>query len=369
MSSVINLTNDDLSYCELAFADLALEEESNGKFSVGDSLTLCNAMKRLERFLDAYPSQAFSAWLPPGETLLSIKNRRQAVLHPELSSLPAFVRVAKSLPNECCYSPGIEIFRSCVEEFLTSLDPFDFGCICHNPCGYSKYEFYVSFAKAINLFAETLYQRLSAPETRKKILDQRRSIERNITASSLYITRQFDSCARLLVLRLDLGYKKGARPDFATAEGDLARFFANRRHNRLFLGLRGYVVKVEFGIDHGIHFHLLLFFDGSIRAKHADAYLCEQLGEYWNNTVTKRRGRYWNGNSKTEKEKYAVLKALAVGKIHATDEHTRSNILKVIKYFCKKEQFFKPKTSPKAKLLRKGAMPSLPSVKRGRPRQ
>lgn len=119
-------------------------------------------------------------------------------------------------------------------------------------------------------------------------------------------------------------------------------------------------------MDHGYHFHLLLFFDGSKRSNQSDIYLAKEIGEYWKNVITPGRGRYWNSNAR--KQNFQFLGRLGVGTIHASDENTIENLLHIVRYFCKKEQFCKPLASPKTKLLRKGKTPKLPRVKPGRPR-
>jgi hypothetical protein len=130
--------------------------------------------------------------------------------------------------------------------------------------------------------------------------------------------------------------------------------------------LLGYVVKVEFGIYTGYHFHLLLFFDGSIRSNNSDVHLAEEIGEYWKNVITKGRGRFCNINR--DKAKYEKNGRLGIGTIHVSETSLIANLKGIVRYFCKKEQFFKPKSELKFKTIRKGKALTLRAKKLGRPR-
>jgi hypothetical protein len=131
--------------------------------------------------------------------------------------------------------------------------------------------------------------------------------------------------------------------------------------------MKGYIVKMEYGIDKGIHFHALILFDGSRRSNHSHIHSAKLLGEYWVDVVTKGSGDYWNSNAKIKDFKNAGL--CGIGTINADETELRNNLLNyVVKYLCKPSQFFKPKHGPGVRLFRRGNEPTIPIAKRGRAR-
>ena len=115
-------------------------------------------------------------------------------------------------------------------------------------------------------------------------------------------TYSFPIVARLVLVRVDLFYEKqyGDSIDVFDMTNDLDRLFGNARHNSLFAFMKGYIVKLEYGVDKGIHAHALLFFDGSKRNNSSHIQLAKEIGEYWINMITKGRGAYWNVNANAD---------------------------------------------------------------------
>lgn len=363
------LSPEDLEFCDQTYWDFGLSE-NEGNPSVGMAFDLSETMKRLEAFLEEMPQHAAAEWVSMDSkktsTAIGLEAQEREWRSQALQSLPGFLRAIRKLPVACRYSPAVEVFRVLCEEFkledLSSLQEF-----CFNPSRFVRWGFYTQYALFINGFMAALQKKLRDPAIRKEVSSQRWAVEKSYRSTKSYVNMQFERCARLVVLRVDLGYKRGYRPGFEAAICDLQRFIANQRHNRLFHALMGYVVKIEYGIDHGYHFHFLLFFDGSKRSNHSDEHFGRQIGEYWQDVITPGRGRYWNSNA--TKKKFALLGRLGIGTIHASDDNARENLLYVVRYLCKKEQFCKPIVSPKSKLLRRGEMPKLSDIKRRRPRK
>lgn len=365
MSSV---TDADSEIGKEAYRDLALikPDSIDDPIEIGYSADLYIVMVHLERALERLHKQ-------PGTDLLDINPRNSEDFEPLKTSerlfkkaflmgLPAFVRVTKNLPTECRFSPAMDVFvQQCcrdfpdIEECIRATDNLRFR--------HSNDEPQIS---RINEFYWKLRERLSSPRLRKKIHDYNWQIENNLRNFQSYVDSMFRECARLVVLRLDLEYRAECKPSLMEAVSDLDRFFSNRRHNDIFRARRGYIVKVEFGIYTGYHFHLLLFFDGSIRSNNSDVHHAEEIGEYWKNVITKGKGRFCNVNK--DKAKYEKKGRLGIGTIHVSETSLIANLKGIVRYFCKKEQFFKPKSEPKFKTIRKGKAPTLRAKKLGRPR-
>jgi hypothetical protein len=184
-----------------------------------------------------------------------------------------------------------------------------------------------------------------------------------------YVDSLFDECARLVVLRIDLAYKKSHSNSKTASDiaDDFDHFRANQRSNSIFNYLKGYIAKLEYGIEKGLHWHVILFFDGSQRNGASHAYLTQQIGDYWVNSITHNQGIYWNVNDNSDN--YNALGRRGIGVIDWKQSDLRNNLKKyVIGYLCKVDQFIRPKFGPKIRLMRRGHAPETPNIKLGRPR-
>ena len=184
-----------------------------------------------------------------------------------------------------------------------------------------------------------------------------------------YVDALFEKYARLLVLRIDLFYCKDLTESktLHDMQQDVDHLFKNTRHNLIFKEMVGYMSKIEFGIDKGIHCHLIFFLDGSKRNYSSTVYFAQQIGDYWNTTITQGQGAYWNVN--INESDYRKKGALGIGAINHNDTDLRTNLNeRVIKYFCKTEQFIRPKFGNAVRLYRRGELPEINEIKLGRPR-
>ncbi|SFL91956.1 YagK/YfjJ domain-containing protein [Nitrosomonas communis] len=388
MVDITKLNEDDLEICDRAFRNY-LSDYSN-KFWINQNKhirsrrahleklsKLSNAMHSLELFLEELatrknhedmlitPEVCKDALLPGGYKL-KIPPCQQDFL----KSLPLYGDLSRSLSHDCRYSDEVEVFLPIFKNY-SNFDDYPFKSFCWNPdLSFSmNKESHAKYTGLINEFIKELHQKLREPKTRKKILDRRRAVENNSQEFIKYVDKLFERIAEHLVLRIDLAYQKGpifknvSLEDFVK---DLNRFHANMRHNQLFDHMTGYIVKIEYGVEKGVHAHLLLFFDASKRKSDTD--LAQKIGEYWRIQITEYRGFYWNCNTSENKKNLEARGFLGIGEIHAEDKAKRDNLNYIIRYFCKSEQFIKPKTNQKMKLLRKGLPPKQKGRKRGAPR-
>lgn len=284
-------------------------------------------------------------------------------------NFPNFACLMSLLSNECVFSIHIETFRALYRDRSFGLDEFFLFDFCGKPkFYYSAYgeENGEQARVFINDFFKDLWLRLREPKTRKKVLDVRKSAERNVKEYCKYVRSLFAARTPLNVIRIDLSYKKDTQIGLNDLIRDLKHLHANMRHKpMLFKGLLGHVEKIEYGLCKGFHVHVLFFFSSERRAN-ADVYLTEQIGQYWVDQITGGKGHYWNVNA--NKKYFEIKGRLGIGEIHAHDEKAINNLYKIVTYMCKLEQFISPVANPKTKLLRRGEMPILTSPKRGRPR-
>lgn len=184
-----------------------------------------------------------------------------------------------------------------------------------------------------------------------------------------YIDALFEIYARLVVVRVDLSYCTGmaqsTTPEMAMQ--DIRSWQSKRRYSEVFKGLVGYVIKMEYGIHRGVHFHALLFFDGSVRDGRRHIYLGKDVGEHWVREITDNRGHYWNSNDQVNN--FLRLDCCGIGVIEHRDSELRNNLTNIVlRYLCKTDQFIRSKDGGSKRRIFKGEMPDIPKVKRGRKR-
>ena len=198
-----------------------------------------------------------------------------------------------------------------------------------------------------------------------------------------YIDRIFKKHSRILVIRVDLSYKaeystSAQKPnagsneisaEFEQVKSDIEHLLNNRRHNKIFKDLLGYIWKLEYGVLRGYHYHVIFFFDNAKRSQ--DIVIGKSIGVYWENVITQGRGTYYNVNGSSH-----YYKNDARGVIHYTDTSPRKGLEDIAKYFSKADYFMRlelPKQYQRGRnsLYRpmgKGQIKIASGSKRGRPR-
>jgi len=162
----------------------------------------------------------------------------------------------------------------------------------------------------------------------------RRTIQRK-NSNQVYLNALQEKYSKILVIRLDLSYKKPFCNDITLEEAtiDLKKLLNNRRNNKtIFEHNIGYIVKKEFGFDLRIHFHVFFFFNGQEVQK--GSFRADQIGKYWNEKITKDKGTYYNCN----RNKYPEH---GIGMLIHTDKQKRAYLDNAISYLCKEEQHIK----------------------------
>lgn len=178
---------------------------------------------------------------------------------------------------------------------------------------------------------------------------------RNQKSIHSLIDNQFSKHAKLLPVRIDLGYKTNQaysdmiKDELTTMEYQALNYSTipheylsnNDIHsnweellNKLKWNKRvilkdmvGYAWKVEYGIDKGIHYHLILLFNGNKVMN--DYYYATQLGELWME-ITNGCGVYFNC-SVDKLSRYGDSNAL---KVTRRDED-RTNLYNATSYLTK----------------------------------
>ncbi|WP_167470083.1 YagK/YfjJ domain-containing protein [Vreelandella andesensis] len=173
----------------------------------------------------------------------------------------------------------------------------------------------------------------SACRERRRYLARKR--DHNRRAANQLMEGLFERNAKLLVIRVDLGYTEYAAPymDASMARQHRQRLCKAFQQHPLFTRLLGYIWKLEYGEYKGFHYHLLLFFNGA--EVRQDIRYAQRIGEYWNITVTKGDGVYFNCNYLAE-ERYHDN---AMGLVTYHDAKKRKGLTHIVNYLTKIDEY------------------------------
>ncbi len=196
----------------------------------------------------------------------------------------------------------------------------------------------------------------------------------NYRSATEYVNAMFHKHSRLLVVRIDLAYRKNYLPVGYQYKGgalnpfqvSVDEFLQHRQilleslqRHTVFEYLKGYVIKLEHGRDKGFHMHCLFLFDGSkVREGISRG---SMIGEFWVNHITHGNGLFYNCNLS---QNYFYN---GVGMVHSADAEKRIGVDYAVKYMTKADAIMRLSLG-NARIISRGVMPNTPDVKRGRPR-
>ena len=189
-------------------------------------------------------------------------------------------------------------------------------------------------------------------------------VNKRLESTKEYIDALQEKHSKLLIVRVDLGYKKPHSDNIVLddANDDFNRMLNNRRSKpSVFKDQVGYMCLKEYTKDKGVHLHTAFFYDGNKVQK--DVYKGNQIGEYWK-SLTDDKGSYYNCNREEYKNK-------GIGMIHHTDTEKREILDEhVTSYLCKddeKQDITPIKGNSKDRAFVRGTIPKAKN-KDGRPR-
>lgn len=273
----------------------------------------------------------------------------------------------RSLLGDCAYSPMIEAYIKLSKEWS-------------NKISWSRGD-YVNlggddvYVRGINGFLDELYSVLHDPKTIRSMHNHVRSAKKNYYAVCDFVGNMFRKHARVLVIRLDLGYRKydpskGLNTQGLLLTGRLTHDHAKRHRERFLKSLKhryrkgwvGYVWKLEYTYQKGFHYHMFIFLDGN--AHRQDVTLAQEMGEIWKQTITKGMGLYFNCNA--DKHRYGSLNG--VGMVHHETFQKINNLKRAIGYLVKIDELVRAQTPYNHRIFGKSEMPEVPILPRGRKR-
>lgn len=226
----------------------------------------------------------------------------------------------------------------------------------------------VKMVDKLTNFIDSIRKEAKSPQFKSAINNYNRPSNKNYKSLMECIDKLYDKHSRLMVLRIDFGYKKDnhfpsekvRNEKYLQAVNDREHFFNNMRKNKLFKHMLGYAWKLEYGFEKGFHYHMFFFFDGSKRWQ--DKYRAKIIGEYWQNTITQGKGLFHSCNANKDNYNY-----LGIGIINASDTKLREGLEMATQYFTKADSIGVRMIAPEnGRTFGKGEVK--PKTNKGRPR-
>ncbi|MEZ6926431.1 MULTISPECIES: inovirus-type Gp2 protein [unclassified Aeromonas] len=185
-------------------------------------------------------------------------------------------------------------------------------------------------AKDINNALYAFLREFKSKAHRKRLNDLKRVESRNQRSISTHVNSLFDQHAKILVIRLDIGYRE-AYYDQLTL--DLVTDDRNcylREIQRKYPALVGYIWKLEYGVDRRFHTHITFIFNGAVHQR--DISLGIALGEVWKD-MSDNNGSYFN--CQVRREEYQRWGTDGIGMVHYSDTTKRINLINALSYLTK----------------------------------
>lgn len=187
-----------------------------------------------------------------------------------------------------------------------------------------------ALARDINNTLYAFLREFKSKAHRKRLNNLKRVDSRNQRSISTYVNSLFDQHAKLLVIRLDIGYRE-AYYDQLTLDlmtNDL-RCYLRLIQNK-YPALVGYIWKLEYGVDRRFHTHITFIFNGAVHQR--DISLGRALGEVWED-MADNNGIYFN--CQTRREEYQRWGSDGIGIVHYSDTVKRIHLINALSYLTK----------------------------------
>jgi len=210
--------------------------------------------------------------------------------------------------------------------------------------------------KFLNEFVSDIRAAVNQDDFKKMLDNWTRGVNKNFSSMVQWADRHFEHCSRLLVLRVDLHFNKkqngedvSAREARESVDAFLKEMHRQSAKGQQLESVRGYILKREYGLRRGFHYHALFILNGHNAQR--DKYYAEEIGLLWMKTL-QGKGYFYNCNRK--KGNYL---SCGIGMVKRTDEKMRSGLKKALFYLAKRDMFIRLRCDDGERNLRKSAMP------------
>jgi hypothetical protein len=185
-------------------------------------------------------------------------------------------------------------------------------------------------ARDINNALYAFLRELKSKAHRKRLKNLERVQSRNQLSIATYVNSLFDQHAKLLVIRLDIGYREDYYDQLTLDLVTNDRNCYLRRVQNKYPALVGYIWKLEYGVDRRLHTHITFIFNGAVHQR--DISLGIALGEVWED-MSDNNGSYYN--CQIRREKYREWGTDGIGMVHYSDTTKRINLINALSYLTK----------------------------------
>ncbi len=185
-------------------------------------------------------------------------------------------------------------------------------------------------AKDINNALYAFLRECKSKAHRKRLKNLKRVENRNQLSIATYVNSLFDQHAKLLIIRLDIGYHEDYYDQLTLDLVTEDRNCYLRRVQNKYPALLGYIWKLEFGVDRRFHTHITFIFNGAVHQR--DISLGIALGEVWED-MSDNNGSYFN--CQVRREEYREWGTDGIGMVHYSDTTKRINLINALSYLTK----------------------------------
>ena len=185
-------------------------------------------------------------------------------------------------------------------------------------------------ARGINNALYAFLREFKSKAHRKCLKNLERVESRNQRSIATYVNSLFDQHAKLLVIRLDIGYHEDYYDQLTLdlVTNDLNGYL--RRIQNKYPALVGYIWKLEYGVDRRFHTHITFIFNGAIHQR--DISLSRAIGGLWED-ITDNNGIYYN--CQVRREEYQRWGTDGIGMVHYSDTVKRIHLINALSYLTK----------------------------------
>ncbi|WP_447827856.1 YagK/YfjJ domain-containing protein [Aeromonas hydrophila] len=185
-------------------------------------------------------------------------------------------------------------------------------------------------AKDINNALYAFLRECKSKAHRKRLKNLKRVENRNQLSIATYVNSLFDQHAKLLIIRLDIGYHEDYYDQLTLDLVTNDRNSYLRRIQNKYPALVGYIWKLEYGVDRYFHTHITFIFNGAVHQR--DISLGRTLGELWE-VMTDNDGSYYN--CQVRREEYQRWGTDGIGMVHYSDTTKCQNLINALSYLTK----------------------------------
>lgn len=256
-----------------------------------------------------------------------------------------------------------------VKAAVDAIELFDAGRYARNLKAYERAGKIQSIADRLNKVVDEIRGKLKCDSLKSAYKNHQRGATEARKVLTKLVGDVFRKYAKVLVVRLDLSYKKTSkRPldqqnlNHSDVGRNLRKLLKNLKEKLFKVNLITYAWKLEYGPLRGYHYHVFFFFDGSKCRQDID--MANQIGEHWASVITQGGGSYFNCNAIQHK-----YPSPGIGMIDHRDWWKIDNLKnKALEYLIKVDYYIRPIADRKIRTFGTGAMLKSRTSKRGRPR-